>query len=166
MEKLDTPSNLSTLSRSLLTNFQKNHYFNKEIFLNIQGESKSFQFVVFIGETEYGVFAGSRVSSSIDNLWEHAIIEAIRNYNNSIFYGKHPESINLKNKVATRLMYFSKNKDEALKQIAAATNTDWPSPEILLLREYDTQIDSVYLWRCLMKDFVGWHLGDEKRFVY
>jgi hypothetical protein len=72
----------------------------------------------------------------------------------------------LKKPLNTRLIYFSKNSSQALKQIAAATNPDWPNPEILLLREYDTQIDSVYIWRCLMKDFVGWHLGDEKRFVY
>jgi hypothetical protein len=42
----------------------------------------------------------------------------------------------------------------------------WKDPDIRLFREVDTKVPGVYLWRCLFSDYIGWHLGDENRFVY
>jgi len=30
----------------------------------------------------------------------------------------------------------------------------------------NTGFDNVFIWRCLFKNYIGWHIGDEKRFVY
>ena len=138
----------------------------KLIVTESQAEFLKLKFVVFLGCKDDGIFAGSRVSSAGDELWEHAAVEASRNYKNSGFYAKYPEKIDYKSTFVTRLLYFSKNKNEALKQIAATVNNNWPKPELLVLKQLDTGFNSIFVWRCLFKDYIGWHVGDEKKFVY
>lgn len=164
----EAPRNIkaNTLTDVLIKNFQSYKIYKNKISVQLENKTQNLAFLVFLGLHENGVFAGSRVSTENDELLEHAVIEASRNLKNAHYFEKYPNKINKNSFFDTRLVYFSKNKNEAFKQISAALNPSWPTPKILLLREYNTQIDSVYIWRCLIKNFIGWHLGDEKRFVY
>lgn len=170
--KLNLPIDVSEkkytiLAQALITDFDQIFSYSKVFQVKIsETEFLELKFAVFLGCKEGGIFAGSRVSTAGDELWEHAAVEASRNYKNSIFYAKHPEKIDYKSNFVTRLLYFSKNKNEALRQIDDAVKTDWPKPELLVLKQLNTGFASVFVWRCLFKDYVGWHLGDEKKFVY
>jgi len=170
--KLNLPIDISEkkytiLTQALTADFDQTISYSKVFQVKIsESEFLKLKFVVFLGCKDDGIFAGSRVSSAGDELWEHAAVEASRNYKNSGFYAKYPEKIDYKSTFVTRLLYFSKNKNEALKQIAATVNNNWPKPELLVLKQLDTGFNSIFVWRCLFKDYIGWHVGDEKKFVY
>mgnify|MGYP001579659185 CR=1 FL=1 len=157
----------SILTQALIVDFDQTFSYSKVFQVQISKyEILELKFAVFLGCKEDGIFAGSRVSTVGDELWEHAVVEASRNFKNSEFYKINPEKIDYKNTVAARSVYFSKNKAEALRQVDSAMNINWVNPELLLLKQLDTCFDSVFIWRCLFKDYIGWHIGDEKRFVY
>jgi len=157
----------TALTQTLGADFDQTFTYSKLFQINISDtEALELKLVVFLGCKGDGIFAGSRVGSAGDELWEHAVVEASRNYKNSLFYAKHPEKIDHKSTFAIRLLYFSKNKSEALKQISMATNIDWPTSELLVLKQLDTGFDNIFIWRCLFKNYIGWHIGDEKTFVY
>jgi hypothetical protein len=166
LEKIMTPINFSTLSKSLIDQFDSYDLYSKNLKISIsETENLNLKFVVFLGYKNNGVFPGSRVSTEFDDLYEHSVIEASRNLNNQKFLQIDSESSDL-DIIEKRMFYFSQNKTVALNIINESKNFDWPKPEIEMLEGYDTQIENVYLFRALLKDFVGWHLGDEKRFVY
>jgi len=119
--------------------------------------------MIFLGCKDNGIYPGSRVSRSTDDLYSHPIIEAQRNYSNTQL-----------NKVALpdddiikkRTFYFANNKKQAFEQIHKANNDHCPEPKLRLLEELGTNITEVFLYRCLLEDFMGWHLGPVDRFVY
>ncbi len=124
-----------------------------------------FIFSVLLGFTEEGVFAGSRVTSSQDDPWTHAAIEAWRNHNNF-----HLAHVNETNPIGSdwlekRVLYFGKNKREALGQIGKAKYLSWPP----LRFDVSTGIEvfpGIHLWRTLCREFLPWHKGPDHRFVY
>jgi hypothetical protein len=153
---------IDILSETLANNFVKRSYFLKSFnFQNLK-----LQLGIFIGETQTGVFAGSRVCTSNEDPWGHAIVEAFRNFRN--FEVSKISNINLANVdiVRLRAIYFGTHKNDAWSQIENAKKMEWPEPSIRLLRKYDTQIPDVYLWRCILNDWISWYDGDETRFVY
>ncbi len=153
------------LAIELLRPFENGLWFKKKFQLILSPkEVLELSFVVFLGCTKDGVFAGSRVSTESDDLFLHPIIEASRNLSNFLIFKKEP--FVLKDIIEKRGYYFAENKDIGLKQISAAQNALWNSPEVLLLEEFDTNHSQVFLFRCLLKDFTGWHLGPVERFVY
>jgi hypothetical protein len=120
---------------------------------------------ILLGFTEQGVFAGSRVTSEIDDLWTHAAIEVWRNHNNfEVSYSQNKAVENL-GWLERRVTYFGKNRDEAMRQINLATKGDLPVAEIHLNLGIEPY-KGIHLWRTLCKDFVPWHMGSDSRFVY
>lgn len=160
------PRNLNPLSKHLLNQFQSCRFYAKDLQLKVEEKTIDLRFSLFLGFNEHGVFPGSRVTTAIDDPWEHALIEAYRNLKNYNFFKSCPENLDQENIIALRSHFFAKNKDVALGQISNATKATWNEPEVLILKRMETEIPEVFLWRCLLKDFVSWDIGDEQRFVY
>lgn len=160
------PTSLTPLATTILRKFEQYKFYSKNFILPIDGNSLKLRFSLFIGIRENGVFTGSRVTTAIDDPWEHSLIEAYRNLNNYSYYKENPEQIDQDNIIALRSHYFATNKASAFEQIEKAKKSEWPQPKVLILRDMNTNIPSVFLWRCILRDFVSWDIGDDKRFVY
>lgn len=157
--------NLNPLAQELLRPFNETFWFKKNFQLSISKEENlDLSFVVFLGCFTDGVCAGSRVSTESDDLFSHPIIEANRNFHNFQIYKKNP--FELKDIIEKRAYFFAENKNSAFDQINHATNENWGTPQIFLLEEFTTGNPQVFLYRCLLEDFIGWHLGSVERFVY
>lgn len=167
---------LSPMIRALASPFLAQWFYEIDIKVNrldfgmeskaplfFEGPNMLLRFRVFLGETEKGIFCGSRVVTSAA-AWSHEIVEARRNYDNfKLSMTKTSKSDD--SALLDRTIYFGENKAEAFRQIAAAKKTNWPTPELLLLKEVDTQIPGAYMWRCLFKNFQPWPEGPATRFV-
>ena len=156
---------LSSLTRFFLKSFDSTYWFRKKFSVNIPDFTNiDLQIVIFLGCSKNGIFPGSRVSTQSDDLFEHPVIEAHRNFTNfNIHMNKSFDFIDI---IQERAVYFGSNQNGALEQIKNAHKNDWPSPSIGLLKNFPTGHPEIYLYRCLMKDFIGWHEGDVTRFVY
>ncbi len=159
---------LNNLSKIFLSGFIDFNCYKKVFDLTIDGTNQNFELFIFLGFTKDGIFPGSRVTINGDpeENWNHSILEAhrcLKNFKLNSNIDLYQDDI-----IAHRAIYFGRNKDLALKQIHASqqTNNLWPRPSIALLKEYTKYKINIYLWRCLMNDYQGWHIGDEKRFVY
>ena len=155
---------LNTLTMKMLSEFSDTLWLRKDFEITIDNKKMNLSLSIFLGFTEHGIFPGSRVSTINDDLFEHPVIEAHRNFLNSKL--KSVSTIQSIDIIHKRLMYFSNHQQEALSQIRNAKRTSWPNPELCLLKNLETNIPGVFLWRCLFKNFIGWHLGNEDRFVY
>lgn len=154
------------LEEKLFHQFDEYRLFKKQINFNISGEKLDLIFVVFIGFTPIGAFPGSRVYINQKNLnfdFNHSIVEASRILNNI------KKSKNIKNLdiIGKRAFYFGSNKAAAINAIERAQKNqiEWQMPQLQILKQYEFS-KNIFLFRCLMKDYIPWHLGDEKRFVY
>lgn len=155
----------SALTKHLLKSFSETYWFRKSFKIEINNnESMELCIVIFLGCTDNGIFPGSRVSMPNDNLLEHPVIEAHRNYTNSVIHQISP--LDLKDIIQERTIFFSSNKKIALDQIKESIKSDWPTPKIYLLQKHLISIPNLFLYRCLFEDFIGWHEGDVTRFVY
>lgn len=158
-------SSLGALTRHLKKSFNETYWFKKDFVLNISSTEKmNLSIVIFIGCNENGVFPGSRVSTSSDDLYQHPVIEAHRNLSNVLLDQKNPQVP--QDIIQARTLFFGRNKKLALEQVSKAYKTDWPEPELHLLKKFNSHSDEVFMYRCLLKDFIGWHLGPVERFVY
>lgn len=172
---------ISELGRVLLSPFSRLFFFDRDFEIDwshfpLEQESlKIYEerlftplrviFRVFIGETPSGVFAGSRVNLDNDAAWEHEIVEAHRNYTNYCLIKNGHLKVPSNNWFLNRVLFFGDNGRVAHEQINGSTNRMWPAPEVLFLSNIDTEIDGVFLWRCLFKDYVHWGKGAVDRFV-
>jgi len=121
---------LDGLSQTLANKFIKQSYFLKRFnFQNLK-----LQLGIFIGETQTGVFAGSRVCTLNEDPWGHATIEAFRNFRN--FEVSKIQNIDLSNVdiVRLRAIYFGTHNNDAWSQINKANNQKWPEPSIRLIK--------------------------------
>lgn len=152
--------------------YYRGHFIRDRVFLKkdilvsmLDGSQSNFDFMILVFETPEGYFAGCRAGKSGEDLYSHSAAEAFRNYSNYCLLqespGKTTDSI-----VARRNIYFGKNKETAVSQIQKATQVIWPEAHQRILVSLNTNINGVYLWRSLLFNFLPWHLGDEKRFVY
>lgn len=156
---------LSPLAEHLLSDFKECIWFKKDFFVPISPrENLNLSIVIFLGFTENGVFPGSRVSTMRDDLHEHPVIEAHRNLINFKLHLQSPKEC--KDIIEKRTFFFGDNKQIALNQIKDSTKNEWPTIELQLLKKFETNIPEVFLYRCLFKDFIGWHSGGTERFVY
>lgn len=154
---------VTELSKGLASNFTSTSFLH----LPIKVERPFFQNLtisIFLGFKGEGVFAGSRATSTNDNPWEHAIIEAYRNLKNFDLGDR--SQVSQDDIIGQRALYFGDRAGEALSQIKRASKKDWPVASMKIHREVPTGVDSLYLFRSMCNDFKHWHLGDEKRFVY
>jgi hypothetical protein len=164
IKKVDSMEYRTSLGDFLASKFDKFTLFSHDIYFQFQ----QYKFVLFIGEKSNGVFAGSRVSTSKDSLiWEHAIIEAYRNLENfKLFQNQSSKKIEDLDIISARARYFGSHADEAWAQVSRAEKQPWIAPEVNVSSYIDTKVPGVFLHRCLMKNFIGWHLGSCERFVY
>ena len=165
IEEDATSKKFSKLTKHLFNDFIDTQWFRKEFEIEISPREKmKLSLVIFLGLTENGIFPGSRVSTNSDELYEHPVIEAHRNLINFKLNTKSTSSTG--DIIEQRSMYFGLNKKLALEQIKIASKNIWPEPKLSLLKKFETNIPNVFLYRCLLKDFIGWHDGSKERFVY
>ncbi len=165
MPKISSIDHASKLTTFLASKFEKHSFFSKEIYF----EGNRYRFVIFLGEHKSGIFAGSRVSTFLDsNIWEHALIEAYRNLENFKLFQKNgtAEFFEQLDIIGKRSRYFGSHAEEAWTQINAAEKELWKQPVAEVSKFVETEIADIYLHRCLMKDYIGWHKGEPNRFVY
>lgn len=160
------PNQIDDLSNHLMKPFLDSKFFMKSLVVHNNNYLYQLYCHIFIGFTESGAFAGSRVSSVPDSGWQHAIIEANRNFQNSIFFSTNSFDWQQKNMIAIRGQFFAQNKSIALSQILSPKKQFLCTPSILLIKELQTPVENIFLFRCLMKDFVPWNSGPIERFVY
>ena len=153
LDSHQSPS-LSTLAQYFAGSFDKVDFFGREF-----GENR---ISIAIGYVGRGAFAGSRVHAVNEDGWTHALSESWRHY--LIF--KRIENREPSGTVEARLCYFGENGEEARKQIQHAKKVDWPEPKVLLSKQVPLEWPGLFLYRTLMNDYVSWHLGGSKRFVY
>lgn len=154
---------LTPISIYIIEQFEKLNFYSREI----KFKDTCYDFNVVVAEVNSGVFAGSRVTITGSMDWEHAFVEAYRNLKNYQAFNKNRNQFDIyKNIIRSRAIYFAEHKEVAFEQINRATQKIWPNPELLILEEYKNCPSNTFLFRCLMKDYIPWHLGDEKRFVY
>ena len=125
-------------------------------------ETIHLQIGIILGEKNKGIFPGSQVTSLHDDPWQHAFLEAWRHYHLS----KNRRVFNKPDILTERIRYFACHQQKAINQIKCASINDWPIPNIKLQEPYHDDERRYFLWRALCNDYVGWHLGDETRFVY
>lgn len=165
MPKVAAIDYASKLTAFLVSKFEKYSLFSKEIYF----EDNRYRFVIFLGEMKNGIFAGSRVSTFQDsNIWEHALIEAYRNLENFKLFQNNgtSEFYERLDIIGKRSRYFGSHSTEAWKQINAAEKELWKQPVAEISKFIETEITNIYLHRCIMKNYIGWHVGDPSRFVY
>jgi len=143
--------------------FESTLFFQKKISMKNSPLQQDLIFNVVLGFTKDGVFPGSRVTTVSDDLWTHALLEAWRNYNNFQFL-QNQTSDNL-NWLDKRVLYFGKNKNEAMSQIESAYRYDWQNPEIKFFNGVEF-FKKNFLWRTVIQNYIPWPEGPKSRFVY
>lgn len=118
------------------------------------------QFTVFLGVKDDGVFPGSRVCTLNENSLEHAVVEAYRHLKIHEIDGDKKEF------PYDRINFFAKNKNVAFSQIYSAVKKNWPGFSLKLLKEYETGVDELFVFRAIAHDFIPWNEGSIERFVY
>lgn len=161
LEKRLLEAKISPLGEALLEPFSERSFY--ELKLNLADFPVYVR--IFLGETATGIFYGARATLNSSSLWEHEIVEAYRNISNFTLIERGELKPSGDKDYFDRLMFFGNNKDVALNTIQRANRLDWPHPEILLLREFNTSRPGVYLWRCLFKDYIPWGDGPIDRFI-
>ncbi|MGK5088332.1 hypothetical protein WDW86_12300 [Bdellovibrionota bacterium FG-2] len=122
---------------------------------------------IVLGIKDGGIFPGSRVAHANADIWQHGLVEAWRH---AMIYkhllNRSEENAPALSVIDQRILHFGRDKDKALRQIESARCVDWPSPQLRLLKQYNTKSPDYFLWRALCHNFIGWHEGPETRFVY
>lgn len=150
---------LTPLAKHQSSFFSKVHFFKKKVF-TINGND--LYYYLTLGKRERGIFAGSRVGIESHDNWTHSLVEAARNYSNSINFRVKSHSIEW---LPRKLRYFSLHGDQTLNELLEHSNLEWPSPELLLQKEFVTN-SPVILWRTLMKGYRPSSYLPIKRFVF
>ena len=163
VEEVTGIATLSKLSTSLLGVFDSIRFFHCQFMgdMDLSGQAQKLHFGVLLGLKDDGVFPGSRVAMNPDDIWDHAAVEAWRHHQLTRVNSSQPQDI-----IQKRAHYFSTRSSEALRVIDGAKIQTWPRAELRFLGEVPLNKKSFFVWRALPKDFIGWHLGDETRFVY
>lgn len=161
MEKVSMIVEKDPLTSQLLDTFSDYACYEKRFTIN----GVQLKVSIFLGFLNCGVFAGSRCCHLEQNSWRHSVIEAHRNYRNSLLENVSHQNLK-KSIIRDRVLYFAENKDVAMGQVERATKLDWPQPVARLIRRVEDTEEGHFLWRTILHDWTPWHLGDEKRFVY
>lgn len=128
--------------------------------------SKDLVWSVVLGIKDGGIFPGSRVTTTNDEMWEHALLEAWRHKN--IFKNELHEKES-RDVFEKRIKYFGNKKDEALKYCEPFKADEFPKPRLRILEKVVAVSDNEYsyfVFRALCHDYIGWEQGREDRFIY
>lgn len=165
-----TPVISDALTQSLLSQFQSVQFYKTSLTVKLGDYLRPLQLGIVLGLTNKGIFAGSRVTSPSDDPWEHAAIEANRNFQLfSQLINIDESEIQSLTWFQRRILYFGKNRDSALKQIPSVSSIKlqdkWPMP-LVVFQKNISPFEGVFIWRTLCHNFIPWHLGPDDRFVY
>ena len=156
--------NFSALGAHYAGQFDQVLYFEKIVEHNMPGIPASLRLGAVLAIRDGGAFPGSRVCSLNEDPWEHAVIEAWRHYNIFKNLRDRPDIYPI---LSQRLKYFGTNQAAAVTAVLQGRNKDWPTPEIELAIELrHPRIDGYSLFRVISKDYIPWHTGDYKRFIF
>lgn len=161
LQNIKSLPNQSKLFDRMIFDFDTTLFYQKKFLY----QNREYQFGVVLGFSGNGIFSGSRVCSLDEKPWEHAAIEAFRNFKN-FEKNKNISKTDESNFIKKRISYFGSNKLEALNQINSANKLNWPRLEPMLEIEIETNLENVFLHRTLMKNWIPWNVGLDNRFVY
>lgn len=118
-------------------------------------------FCAFLGFKNDGVFLGSRVSNSFSDLFLHASIEAFRAeiIFNNLDYTKRKSDFYI-----DRIKYWGTHKRN-IPNFDKFNDVDFDTPALSLSCEAVSS-DEYFVYRALCENYIPWHIGDEKRFIY
>lgn len=152
----ETEMHLTSHGEFFHSHFNQIRSFKHEFQINDQ----KLYFTVTLGLQNGGIFAGSKVGSNLIDCWEHSLSESTRHY---LIHAHQKPANDLFQK---RIRFFGDHAEVALNQIRKAKKINWPDFEIDFCREIHTDIENVFAFRTIMKNYLAWHLGNERRFVY
>jgi len=161
MEKVNYKNlNLGKITNWYLSQFEKVHFYFKEVLIHHQGSFIKFYALLCVAVSGKGVYQGSSARMHFnEDLFLHAIIESFRHLlivrNNKVI-NTFPEN---------RIRFFANNADLALDQINSAYKTEWPLPS---LKFQKTQImnENCFLARTILHGWSCWNTSDLNRFLY
>jgi len=156
---------LTKLAENLCIQFDNIQLFQKKISVNLPEATTntSLVFSLFIGYTKTGAFPGSCIAFENEDQMTHACIEAHRNFSNYNYLIK--KNIAPENLILKRILFFGENKKLVGNQINTYENKVWPTPNLRLLNEYNTEFENIFLFRTLFKDFIPVNAGTVNRFI-
>ena len=160
-------SSLDTFVNYQLTPFTKVDLYFQEIDCSQFAQLKEFGKIIFgalLCYTEKGVFLGSRVSNSLNDILNHSSIEANRAFkiHSDLSEKDFDEK---KNFFYSRLNFFASNKNLA-PNFDEFNSSVFPTPNLNFLETFSEDHSSIFVSRALLSDFIPWNIGDEKRFIY
>lgn len=155
---------LTGLAEYYAGKFERILYFEKLVHHDIAGVPQPLRFGAILAVHAGGAFPGSRVCSTSEDPWEHAAIEAWRHLK---IFENLGDRADLYPFLAGRIKYFGENHSAAIAALGKAHNKNWPRPEIDTLVELrQPQYDGYSFFRAICKDYLPWHQGDHRRFVF
>lgn len=165
------PQLKTELSSKFEKHFDSVHYFRTHIKLSGKQRpsfvGEDFLFNVVIGVKADGIFPGSRVTTVNDESWEHPLLEAWRHH--QIFVNELSKG-SLNGLFDRRIKRFGEAGLETLSKVLSLERRKFPSPELCMMKRVATGsldgLNQYQVWRALCREYIGWHLGDENRFVY
>lgn len=158
------PQMIGALGTHFLSHFPSSRFFRRTMI--VEGPQigiLELELCIFLGITDRGVFPGSRVCTKSDDLWTHSIVEAWRH--KRIFDSPDLEAVS-DTFPFNRIRHFGHNSEAALRIIDSCQGNTWPRARLTLVQDFQFSESNVYLFRALCDDYIGWHEGDERRFVY
>ncbi len=155
---------LTELGKHYAGQFDRIIYFERRVGHDIPGLPDPLCFGAVVALRGGGAFPGSRVCACGEKPWEHALIEAWRHLN--IFKNLRERS-DIYPILAGRLKYFGMNQAAALSALYRPEQKNWPRPALDFVAELRRpHYDGYSLFRAVCKDYLPWHLGSERRFVF
>lgn len=155
---------LSRLGGHYATQFEQILFFEKLIKHDMPDIPNPLRFGAVLALRDGGAFPGSRVCTMNEDPWEHAIVEAWRHC--KIF-----ENLRFRTEIypilAARLGYFGVNRSAAVAAVRGGRSKAWPAHGLDVAVELrHPGVDGYALFRAISKDYIPWHIGDYKRFVF
>jgi hypothetical protein len=155
----------NSLVRLLLEPFQSLRCFSLSLAAPSELAGATLRFAAIVAFGSGGAFAGSRVAveDHEEDPWEHAAIECRRNL---IVASGEATSWAGRNFIEARVRHHARDAADALEALARQRRPTILAPRLSLLREGR---DLGFGWRvarAVCAGLRGWHVGDERRFVY
>ncbi|MFN3454321.1 MAG: hypothetical protein ACK41T_05120 [Pseudobdellovibrio sp.] len=168
INKVYAPKKLTLLGKYFQSHFDEVLHYQVPLILGeelqLQGMPQRVFLSITLGIKNNGIFPGSRIHFLGDEAWEHPLLEAWRHL--KIY--ESPINLQEDTFVYGKIRYFGNHVDEALSQVNKANKKFLLSPELRLLKSHiiDNNDNTVFIWRSLMKNYIGWDQGEISRFVY
>lgn len=151
---------LDAASKWFYDQFDEVLFYEKEVAVQYGEIFYTFKIGFSLALKDDGIFPGSSAQTVNGNVWQHSLIESYRHYlafKNTPSSGVFPD---------TKVRYFAKNKEIALKQVLNADIIEWPVPQICFHYSEFFKDDDFYLVRTIIKGWKSWNSGSVERFLY